>query len=941
MAADPLTPVLRHARGLAGPPPHDAIPDAELLARFALACDPAAFEALVRRHGALVWRVCRRVLGEAQDAEDAWQGTFLCLARQARSIRKGAALASWLHGVAFRIADKARRAAGRRKARERAAACRAALDPAHEAAWRELGRLVEKELHRLPEKYRLPLLLTYWRGLTNEQAALDLGWRPGTFKARLARARELLHSRLTARGVTLPAGAMVLLLAPGPGAGAAVPAGLIGALTRASAALAAGQPGATGGLPARADELARGVWPAAGLGKVKLGIVLALALGVAGLGAGVLSQPQELPPPEEAKQADVGKQPATDLHGDPLPPGAVARLGTVRLRHASSVQSIAFAPAGNLLASAGDDAVRLWDIATGREVRRLPQRADRVAFSPDGRLLATGGHDGPVRLWDAATARPLRRLEWGEDTYALAFSPDGKAIASGGRAGSLFLDDVATGKRLRQWRVPGRLASVAFSPDGRRLATATTGGLVQVWELATQAEAPQFRGQKLPGIHVAFSPDGRLLAAAPVSGGFGLWEVATGKAVHREAGGYGEVVFSPSGRTLAAPDLGAVRLWEAATGKPVAALPWRHPPPAHVRFSPDGKYLAASGGGGPAITIWELSTGKEVSPLPAHRDPIRAVAFAPDGRTLAAVEADGRTLAAVEAGGEGTGALTLWRLATRQGLRRLPGPAGHGPAVLFVAGGREVLAGPGVDGAVGRWEVGTGKQLPFVPRLAQAHARALAVSPDGQALAVSASDRSVNLYDAGSGQQRGALRLTAGEGYVLALSPGGRLLAYADGAGSAVLADTASGKTLHRFRHEALLALAFSRDGRLLATGGSGPVRLWQVATGQELPSLPGHGDPGQTTAVAFSPDGRGLASSGYDGTVRVWELATRGQRLLFRPQQRVFCLAYSGDGSLLASGNFDTTVLLWDLTGRSARQRTDGPRGGDAGEPGDAGPRR
>src|SRR5262245_36683122 len=201
--------VLDHARRLAAP---EAPTDADLLARLARERDASAFAALVERHGPLVWRVCRRLLRHQQDAEDALQATFLVLAQKARSIRSPASLASYLHGVAFRIARRARTSRDHALSEEVPAA---APDPPTEAAWRELARMVEEEVAALPEALRRPLLLCYWEGRTNEEAARLLGWPVGTVKTRLARGRDRLHHRLRRRGVTLPAGVVALLLAPG------------------------------------------------------------------------------------------------------------------------------------------------------------------------------------------------------------------------------------------------------------------------------------------------------------------------------------------------------------------------------------------------------------------------------------------------------------------------------------------------------------------------------------------------------------------------------------------------------------------------------------------------------------------------------------------------------------------------------------------------------
>ncbi|HEY7313877.1 MAG TPA: sigma-70 family RNA polymerase sigma factor, partial [Gemmataceae bacterium] len=178
-----LAPVLHHLRRLAAPCAEDW-PNSILLERFVSRRDSAAFEALVRRHGPLVWRVCLRVLRREQDVEDAFQATFLALAHRAASIREPGSLASFLHGAAYRIARRIGRDEERRRVVERQGTLAQPADPMREAAMRELGGIIEEEVHRLPEKLRAPLLLCYWEGLTNAETASRLGWPCGTVKTR-------------------------------------------------------------------------------------------------------------------------------------------------------------------------------------------------------------------------------------------------------------------------------------------------------------------------------------------------------------------------------------------------------------------------------------------------------------------------------------------------------------------------------------------------------------------------------------------------------------------------------------------------------------------------------------------------------------------------------------------------------------------------------------
>src|SRR5262249_44586286 len=194
--------ILRHIQGLFGTATNEARTDAVLLQRFAIQREEGAFTTLVQRHGRMVWGVCRHVLQHEQDAEDAFQATFLVLARRAGSIRRSEAVGSWLHGVAYRVAQKARTRAAKRRACERRAEPRVA-ETEPEPGWRELQTMLDEELQGLPDKYRTPFILCCLEGRSRAEAAAELGWNAGTLSSRIAQARKLLQERLTQRGVML------------------------------------------------------------------------------------------------------------------------------------------------------------------------------------------------------------------------------------------------------------------------------------------------------------------------------------------------------------------------------------------------------------------------------------------------------------------------------------------------------------------------------------------------------------------------------------------------------------------------------------------------------------------------------------------------------------------------------------------------------------------
>ncbi|HEV3263501.1 MAG TPA: protein kinase, partial [Gemmataceae bacterium] len=588
------------------------------------------------------------------------------------------------------------------------------------------------------------------------------------------------------------------------------------------------------------------------------------------------------------------------------------------------VIALVLSPSGQQIAvcCADHNHVYLYDVATGKldaVLRGHTAPATSVAYSPDGKQIATASNDQTIRLWDPATGQQTALLRAGsvsddrqnQEHYPLvAYNRDGSRIASyaltNGGAGTSRLWDADTGTEiavLGKWQeiVP----PVAFSPDGKRVA-AGAGQFVHLCDAVTGRQLAALGPHARPVWHLAYSPDGKRIACA----------TAEGNAIH---------------------------LWDGESGKEVAVL--AVPCVAHVLFSPDGSRLV-SWGAHPdnTVRLWDAATGRLLAVLAGHKNSINAVAFSPDGKRVATASFDqtGR----------------LWDGRTGQLLAVLRGHTGRVWHVLFSPNGTRVVTASD-DTTLRLWDAQAGELFGVL----RGHGdHFLYCAPvftlDGSRLVSGSDDGTVRIWDMSLVERNGILSGHKSYVYDVAFSPGGEQVAAAAWDGTARLWDATTGLQSGLFKHETeiLTSVAFSRDGRRLATverergvtlwdvssqkaahdwrvplagydpraslnpagtllaavSAEGPVRLWDVVTGREVARLEGHDK--DSIDVAFDPDGSLLATTGIDGTVRLWDVATRTPVAVLRGHTDfVWRVAFSADGKLLASCSHDKTICLWD----------------------------
>jgi WD40 repeat protein len=602
---------------------------------------------------------------------------------------------------------------------------------------------------------------------------------------------------------------------------------------------------------------------------------------------------------------------------------------SVQTGHSAQVLALAFTSDGKLLASGSvDQTIVLWNPATGNQLRALKGHSGTVssiAFSPDDKQLASGSADNSIKIWDVAGGSAKQTLT-GHTLYvsSVAFSPDGKMLASGSGDQSVKLWDLASGRELRTLVVgppqrAGMPVSVALSRDGRTLATGAQEA--KLWDVRSGKEIRTLKvteSNSPTENPLAFTNDGKLLATG---GGKAvkLWDVATGTALRTLPGDARALSISPDQQTIAGTSGIEIKLWNVTTGQESHTFQGSQLGVDSVAFNPDGKLLAV-GNSDNSIILWDSVNRQEARVLKGHVSAVSAVAVSGDDKVLASAQAAG------VAGIGRQDTIKIWDPVTGQLVRSLIGRHSGHSIGLSKDGTRLVSGSSGVSLNV--WNVSqseTQRQIDlrresrFVPDQ-------VALSPDGKVIAGGGRDNAIKLWDAATGRELFTLTGHRKSIRDLAFSPDNKLLASASQDADVKLWSVTTGQEVKTLTAHSggVTAIAFSADGRKLVSGSQDKmILIWDIAAGDS--DVAYMGNQGWVNAVALSPDGKRLASGGEDGELRIWEVTSRGPQdepqVIKRPlftlsghTGTVNSLTFNAGGKLLISGSSDGSMKLWDV---------------------------
>ena len=872
---------------------------------------PQAFGILVDKYKEGIYAFAYTELRDFQDAQDVTQEVFLQAYRNLHSLRNQESFAFWLYRIAYRYCVQWFRTRSKRvdkdfiEDQDSRIVDALSLDSYRES---QLNESVREALDSLPYVYREVLLLHYFGGLTIKDIARAIGASPAAIGMRLSRARAQLKEEMIAmmgtafEGQGLPSGftfhivEMVkrIKIHPIPRTagfpwGLPLAAGIIIAILSIGSHL---------NLPnlmnTQMDSTLPGETIVTEVGEIPVNVLKFHRIPTLSsqqgndYGGGIVLLDQQ----KAVHMAPRGE-------GDKWPEEPAARLGK------GDIGGIAYSPDCKLLALAGGAGVWLYDADNLNEVGLLKGNTSwlcSVAFSPDGKLLASGDYDNTIHLWNVEEQKQVGVLKGHTDgVNSITFSPDGKLLASGGYDNTVRLWDVEKQNQVGMLRGHTEMVhSVAFSPDGKQLASSSSDNTIHLWDIQGKSTVGILHGHEEVVSSVAFSPDGKTLASGSWDNTARLWDVEKQKLVDvlEHTVGISRVVFSPDGKTLVSGSWdGIVRLWDVEEQKQVGELQGGSGEMWAIAFGPDGKILAAGYGLDDTVWLWDVQEQKQLGILTGYTHSLYGGDFSPDGELLASGSVY---------------AIYLWDVEKQKRVSLLRGNTEFVRSVAFSPDG-ELLASGSHDETVCLWDVQREEQVAVL----EGHTDRIltvAFSPDGKLLASASHDNTARLWDVE--EQKLLAVLQHGDNvHSVAFSPDGELLASACWDKTIRLWDVETQRQVAVLQGhtQLLLTIAFSLDGKLLASGGGDrTVRLWDIQKQKQVGLLSG------VYSLAFSPDRKLLASGSKDGTVRIWDVEKQELVRVLKEHIEhlgwVYFVRFTNDGKWFVSGSYDGTIVLWEV---------------------------
>ena len=563
--------------------------------------------------------------------------------------------------------------------------------------------------------------------------------------------------------------------------------------------------------------------------------------------------------------------------------------------HSRDVSAVAYSVDGKYIASGSyDTTVKLWDV-NGKKLHTFTGHRDvvtSVAFSKDNKFLASSSIDRTVKIWNIDN-KEVKNLDFGEGINSVAFSPDGKQleIASGNTATVISIESGAKEQTLTGHS--SDVVKVIFSPDGKLLATASADQTVKIWNEGKESQT--LKGHSGAIASVVFSPDGKQLASASADNTAKLWNIE-GKELQTLRGHRNkvtDVAFSPDGKSLAtASDDRTIKIWNLE-GQEMETLQGHSDIVRSIAFASDGKNLA-SASADKTIKIWNLE-GLQRLILKGHSKGVRSIAFSPDSQKIVSASAD-KTI-------------KIWSNDGKE-LKTLTGHAQVVTSIAFSADGKKIASGSS-DDTIRIWD-SEGKELQTLTGHGSV-VYSVAFSLDGKYLASSSLDKTVKIWNT-AGQELQTISEGVGEVLSIAFSPDSKQLALAGRDKSVKLWNIEAKKLQPLGQHtEQVTSIAFSPDGKYIASAsGDRTIKIWN-SDGKELQTLKGHSDAIAT--VAFAPNSQQLATASADRIIKVWNIDGNELFTLKGHTDAIASVAFSSDGNYLASASNDKTIILWNIS--------------------------